>query len=171
MGEDLERVDAPSDEVVSIKSKDALAELLAGMREAPSRTAEESMAVRVSIIKQFLGAETEEKLWEELPTWSSKTSVGVSFEIRDVAAHRSKYTEADGTKGGFFSCEAVNLDTGEIGIFNSSAMRICGRIGWYYLNDQLPVKLRVEQIGESDNGYPILDVTRIEAPVVAGKSR
>lgn len=146
-----------STELVLAPTAKDLAEVLAGMTEAPEATAEEQQAIRFGIISEMLAAETEDELWRELPTWSSKDSLGEVFQILEVHAYRSKFTGQDGSKGGFLACKAVKLSTGELGILNTGAMRLCARIGWYHLHGKLPVKLEIVKKGETSDGYSILD--------------
>lgn len=157
----------PTQQVELVQFADAkeLAELLSGLVSAGEPTEEEMEAMRFSIILEMAAAETEEDLWREVKTWSSKDVVGTAFEIRDARAWRSKYPSESGKTGAFLSCPAVNLDTGEVGILNTSAMRLSGRIGWYKIHGQLPVQLRVVQVSESSRGRPIIDGRRIEEPV------
>ncbi len=140
---------------------DKLAEVISGMTEIDSTAS--VVETKHRIVAEMLAAETEEDLWRELPTWSSKDSVGKSFEIRDVrGVFASRFEDADtGTKGGFIACSAVDLETGEAGIFTTSALRLAGRIGWYYMHGKLPIKLTVIERGQSSGGYPILDAEKI----------
>ena len=147
----------PSVELVATDDAETLAKILAGMQEAETPSKEAAQETRFQIIAGILSAETEDELWKELPTWSSKFVVGESFRIVDAHAFRSKFEGEDGSKGGFLACRAINLATGEQGILNTSAMRLAARIAWYKLNGRLPVKLTVVQKGETDRGFPILD--------------
>lgn len=154
-------------ELVPITSAHQLAEILSGMLEAPEPSAEELQQARYGIIAEMLTAETEDELWRELPTWSSKDSIDETFEIHSAHAWRSRYENEQGQRGGFLSCRAVHLDSGEEGILNTGAMRLCGRIGWYHLHNRFPIKLRVVEIGQSSRGYPILDARLLADPVDA----
>lgn len=140
---------------------DKLAEVIAGMTEVDS--SEAIVQTKYRIVAEMLAAETEEELWQELPTWSSKSSVGERFEITDVrGVFKSRYPDPDtGLAGGFLACSAVKLDTGEVGIFTTSALRLAGRIGWYHAHGKLPVKIEVVKRGESSGGFDILDAEKI----------
>lgn len=141
---------------------DRLAEVIAGMTEIDS--AADVTKTKYRIVAEMLAAETEEELWQELPTWSSKTSVGDSFEITEIrGVFKSRYPDPDtGLAGGFLACSATKLDTGEVGIFTTSALRLAGRIGWYHQHGKLPVKLTVVKRGESSGGFDILDGEKID---------
>lgn len=155
--------ESESVELVATETAEGLASILAGLSEAEGPSEQSIQDVKYSIVMEMLSAETEQDLWEELPRWSTKTSVGESFEIRDARAWRSKFEGDDGTKGAFLSCPAINLGTGEMGILNTSAMRVAGRIGWYKLHGKLPFRATVVSRGETDRGFPILDLELIEA--------
>ena len=135
-----------------------LAEVIAGMTEVDSTA--DAMQTRYRIVAEMLAAETEEELWRELPTWSSKTSVGESFEIGEIrGVFKSRYPDPEtGLSGGFLACSAIKLDTGEAGIFTTSALRIAGKLGWYHQHGKLPVKVEIVKRGESSAGFDILDV-------------
>lgn len=153
-----------------------LAEVIAGMTEIDSKA--DVVQTRYRIVAEMLAAETEEELYRELPTWSSKNNVGRTFEIQDVrGVFKSRYPDPEtGLAGGFLACSAVAVDgalavdgeefvesgAGEIGIFTTSALRVAGKIGWYHQHGQLPAKLSVVKRGESAEGYSILDVERVK---------
>ncbi len=141
---------------------DKLAEVIAGMTEIDA--AADITRTKYRIVAEMLAAETEEELWSELPTWSSKNSVGDAFEITDIrGVFKSRFPDPEtGMAGGFLACSAIKLDTGEAGIFSTSALRLAGRIGWYHQHAKLPVKLRVVQRGESSGGFPILDGEKLD---------
>jgi len=119
------------------------------------------------IMEQILGATSEEDLWKELPTWGTKGSVGVSFQVDDVRIYQSRFTIKDeagkdtGRKGAFVSCPAVNLDTGELGVLNTSAARPAGKLIALARMGALPCKVRVVERGESSGGFTVLDLERV----------
>lgn len=106
---------------------------------------------------------SEEDLWAETPTWGTKSNVGFEFEIKGLrGVYPSKYTPDDGgDKGLFVAWEAVNLSTGELGVLNTSAMRINRKLGWYHDHAAFPVKVEVVKRGESANGFDILDIDKV----------
>lgn len=150
-------------ELVPADTAEGLARILAGLSEAEGSSETSIQDVKYQIVMEMLSAESETELWKELPAWSTKTSVGESFEIRDARAWRSKFEGEDGSKGAFLSCPAVNLATGELGILNTSAMRIAGRIGWYKLHGKLPFRATVVKRGETERGFDVLDLELLEA--------
>lgn len=156
--------DAGSELELVAPTAEALAEVLSGMREAPELSDDDRERMRFSIIAELLAAETEEELWRELPTWSSKDVVGQTFEIRDAHAYRSKKGA-----GGFLACSALNLETGELGIFNTGAMRLAARIGWYKLHGRLPVRLTIVVRSTTADGNTILDAELVQ-PLEAAKA-
>jgi hypothetical protein len=171
--------DEPAGELVLV-SPDKLAQVIAGMTEID--TSEAIAQTKYRIVAEMLAAETEDELWTELPTWSSKNNVGRTFEITDVrGVFQSRYADAEtGLAGGFLACSAVAVDgangspdpeTGEItassepgtvGILSTSALRLAGRIGWYHQHGKLPVKLMVVKRGENARGFPILDAEKLD---------
>ncbi len=112
------------------------------------------------IVAEMLLAQTEEELWQEVPTWSSKSSVGEVFEIGDVrGVYESRFEDSEtGEKGWFVCFDVVRLLTGEIGVLTSSSARICGRVGWYYDHGQLPQRFEIVSRGQSAAGFDLLDV-------------
>jgi len=160
-------------------SADKLAEVISGMTEID--TTESIIGTRYRIVAEMLAAETEDELWAELPTWSTKNNVGKTFTISEIrGVFKSRYPDADtGVAGGFLACSAVAVDgangspdpeTGEIGaasdagtvgILSTSALRVAGKLGWYHMHGKLPLTVRVVKRGESAGGYPILDVEKV----------
>jgi hypothetical protein len=163
MAEETEQVVADEEVGTDLElvNSDKLAEVIAGMTEIDSNA--DAMQTRYRIVAEMLAAETEEDLWRELPTWSSKSSVGEQFEIGEIRGiFRSRYPDVDtGLAGGFLACSATKLASGEVGIFTTSALRIAGKLGWYHQHGKLPVKVEVVQRGENASGFPILDVDKI----------
>lgn len=154
--------ESESVELVPADQAEQFAAVLAGLAETDAaETSTQDM--KYQMVMEMLSAETEQDLWKELPRWSTKSSVGMSFEIRDARAWKSKIVQEDGQTGAFISCPAVNLETGEMGILNTSALRIAGRIGWYKLHGKLPVSVTVIEKGTTAKGYPILDLELVEA--------
>ncbi len=160
-------------------SKDRLAEVISGMTEID--TTESIIATRYRIVAEMLAAETEDELYAQLPTWSTKHNVGKVFQIDELrGVFKSRYPDAEtGVAGGFLACSAVAIDganaapdqeTGEIGepseagtsgILSTSALRIAGKLGWYHMHGKMPVTVRIVKRGESADGFPILDVERV----------
>ena len=155
-GTDLEPVDTGI-ELVQFTDAKQFAELLSGLAKAAEPTEEEMEAMRFTIVYEMAAAGTEADLWREMETWSSKDVIDRAFEIKDARAWRSKFTTESGKAGAFLSCPAVDLETGELGILNTSAMRLCGRIGWYKIHGLLPVQLRIVKVTETARGFPVLD--------------
>jgi len=118
--------------------------------------------VSARIVADMLLAESEEDLWRETPTWSSKGHVGQVFEITGVrGVYESRFEDSDtGEKGWFVCFDAVNLLTGEVGVLTSSSARICGRVGWYYDHGKLPQRFEIVTRGQSAGGFDILDVDK-----------
>lgn len=140
--------------------KGNLLDVLAGKASLETASASKK-EITARIVSDMLSAQTEEDLWREIPTWSSKASVDTTFEITDVrGVYESRITNDDGEKGWFVCFDAVNLETGEVGILTSSAARICGRVGWYYDHGMLPQRFEIVTRGESAGGFPILDVVK-----------
>lgn len=108
------------------------------------------------------GIATEEDLWRETPTWGTKSNVGFEFEIKGLrGVYPSKFSNDDtGEKGQFVAWEAVNVLTGELGVLNTSAMRINRKLAWYHDHDAFPVKVEIVKRGESANGFDILDIDK-----------
>jgi hypothetical protein len=148
---------------LELVSTERLAEVIAGMTEIDATA--DITRTKYRIVAEMLAAETEEELWKELPTWSSKNSVGESFEITDIrGVFKSRYPDPEtGTAGGFLACSAINLGTGEPGIFTTSALRLAGRLGWYHAHGKFPVRIRVVKRGESSGGFDILDGEKLDA--------
>lgn len=160
------------EELVLVDSS-KLAEVIAGMTEVDSKA--DLLQTRQRIVAEMLAAETEEELWSELPTWSSKNNVGRSFEITEIrGVFKSRYPDPEtGIAGGFLACSAVALEGaitaegeltegGSTGILSTSALRIAGKLGWYHQHGKFPVTVEIVKRGESSNGYDILDVEKID---------
>ena len=123
----------------------------------------DSAEVTAQIFAQMAAAETEDELWKEPTTWSSKDVVGQVFAFGPRGQiWPSKYADAKTQrKGAFLSVEAVDVETGEQGIFNTSSPRIAARLAWYARQPKgMPIRLRVVKRGESSQGYPILDLEK-----------
>lgn len=165
-----------SGELVLVKTSE-LAAVIAGMAEVEPTTAT-AQETRYRMVTEMLAAETEEDLWTELPTWSSKDNIGKTFRIDDVrGVFRSRF-DGDGATG-FIACSAVDVlgdanakvgddekratAAGEAGVFSTSAVRLAARIGWYEQHNAFPVTLRVVKRSETPEGYPILDAVKVDA--------
>lgn len=138
-----------------------LAEVISGMGEV-DLTPTSAQETRYRIVSEMLAATSEDELWAELPTWSSKEAVGKTFEIRDVrGVFESRFPDPEtGAKGGFLACTAVDVETGELGVLTTSALRIAGRIGWYHQHQELPVTLEIYEKGQTAAGFSILDAKK-----------
>ena len=92
-----------------------------------------------------------------------KSTVGVVYEVKGLrGVYPSKFTDGDGEQGTFVAWEAVNLLTGELGILNTSAMRINRKLAWYHDHNAFPVRVEVVKRGESANGFEILDIDKVD---------
>lgn len=124
----------------------------------------DAQQVTLAIFEQLAAAGSEEELWAEPTTWSSKDSIGRVFAFGPSGQiWPSTYTDADTKrKGAFLSVEAVDVETGEKGIFNTSSPRIAARLAWYARQPKgMPITLRVVERAKSSQGYPILDLERV----------
>lgn len=123
----------------------------------------DAQAVTLAIFERMAAAGTEDDLWREPTTWSSKESVGMVFAFGPGGQiWPSSITNAETKrKGAFLSVEAVDVESGEQGIFNTSSPRIAARLAWYARNGAMPVTLRVVERAKSSQGYPILDLERV----------
>lgn len=166
----------PSAELV-LQSPEKLAEVISGMTEVDS--SQTLVETRFRIVAEMLAAETEDDLWTELPSWSSKENVGRQFLIGEIrGVFQSRYPDPEtGLRGGFLACSAVSLDgkavsrgadgeltqavQGQSGIFTTSALRIAGKLGWHSQHDKLPLSVEVVERTKSAEGFPILDIEKL----------
>lgn len=155
--------DSSSLEIMPIESVEQILAVFSGSESAPEPTEEERQRAQIAMLAEMLNAESEEELWRELPTWSSKDFVGDQFRIDACRAYRSKFKTASGGTSAFLSCRAVRLATGELGVLNTSALRLVGRIAWYYTRGKLPVTIEIVKRGETADGYTIVDAELVEA--------
>lgn len=146
---------------LDLVSTDKLAEVIAGLTEIDADASITETKYR--IVAEMLAADTEEDLWKELPTWSSKASLGRTFTITGLrGVFKSRYPDPDtGAAGGFLAFAAIDPDTGEAGIFTTSALRIAGKLGWYYQHDKLPVTVIVIERTKTVGGFSILDIDKV----------
>ncbi|MGH2998878.1 MAG: hypothetical protein ACRDNM_06215 [Gaiellaceae bacterium] len=123
----------------------------------------DTSAIAEEQLNKLLFAESEEELLAEVPTWSSKDVVGKAFRIFPAGRlWPSKYVSRSGRKGAFLSVQATEAESGEMGVFNSSSPRIVGKLVWYAKHSQLPANFQVVKIGETSNGFDLLDIDRID---------
>jgi len=142
---------------------------LASIRDVLTGAAEyeipdaDSSAIAEEQLNRLLFAESEDDLLAETPTWSSKDSVGREFRIFPTGRlWPSKYVSHSGRKGAFLSVQALDPETGEMGVFNSSSPRIVGKLVWYAKHGQLPANFAVTKIGETSGGFDLLDIDRLD---------
>ncbi len=122
-----------------------------------------SNEVSARIMQDTLSAKSEEDLWKEVTTWSTKGPVGGGFEVTGFRGlYPGRYVNEDGRRGWFACFEATQLFTGEIGILTTSSSRIVGKLGWYAEHDRFPVKVEVVVRGQSGGGFDILDVDKAD---------
>lgn len=145
---------SPSDEIAKI------ADLFSGLQEYELPKADPNQVTR-DVMLQILAAKDEDELWGELPTWSTKDNVGRVYKILGGSIYPSRFTRDDGTKGAFLACRAVDVESGELGILNTSAARVAAKILWHARHEKLPIELRIVKRGESSNGYAIIDCERL----------
>ena len=159
--ETLEPVEETGAELVPV-SQGRLLDVLDGTVDIEFIAAD-SAEIGRRLAAEAKSIESEEDLWKEVPTWGTKSNVGFEFEIRGLrGVYPSKYTPDDGgDKGMFVAWEAVNLSTGELGVLNTSAMRINRKLAWYHDHNAFPVKVEVVKRGESANGFDILDIDKV----------
>ena len=150
------QTDQPAGELALVEDPGQIAQALAGMIEA---TFEDPSAVQAAIAVRILSAATQEEAFTDPPTWNTEDLVGVPIEVDAVRMAQSKYG-ADG-KGAFLVCSCTRLDTGEVGIFTTSSIKVGARIMWCRLHDLLPVRLQVRQPVNSGQGRQVYDVEAI----------
>lgn len=125
----------------------------------------DSSQISEDILNRLLFAEDEQALTAEVPTWSSKDHVGRVFRI--LPAGRlwpSKIVnKTTGRKGAFASIQAIDPQTGEMGVLNTSSPYIVGKLAWYAAHGMLPADFEITVRGTSSNGYDILDVEKLAA--------
>lgn len=123
----------------------------------------DTSAIAAEQLNKILFAESEEEMLAEVTTWSSKDSIGLTFRIWPKGRlWPSKLVQQNGRKGAFLSVQALEKKSGEMGIFNSSSPRIVGKLTWYAKHGVLPAFFTVVTRGESSNGFPILDIDKVE---------
>lgn len=156
----VEPVEESAGELVPVP-KGRLLEVLAGEVDIEYIAADAAEIGR-RMAKEAQSIESEEDLWKEVPTWGTKSNVGFEFEIRGLrGVYPSKFAKDDGSEQGqFVAWEAVNLVSGELGILNTSAMRINRKLAWYHDHAAFPVKVEIVKRGESANGFDILDIDK-----------
>ncbi len=153
-----------------VRTDDAVevAHALAGLADFEPQVQQSTEDARLDIVMQMLSAETEEDLWKELPRWSSKDSIGKTFRVTDARLWKSKFVNESGKQGAFLSCPAVDLETGEVGILNTSAIRLASRILWYKMHGGLfPLEIEIVSMGDTAKGYPIIDARKLEGAVAS----
>ena len=140
----------------------AIAQVFAGVADYEPASVD-SAQVTAAIFEQLANAGSEAELWKEPTTWSSKDAIGTVFAFGPRGQiWPSKFAGENGQKGAFLSVEAVDVETGEAGIFNTSSPRIAARLAWYARQPKgMPITLRVVKRAESSQGYPILDLERV----------
>lgn len=148
---------------ISTEDLGLIRDVLTGQAEYEVPEADAS-AISADILNRLLFAGSEEELLADMPTWSSKENVGRDFRV--LPAGRlwpSSYTNAKtGRKGAFLSIQAVDVETGEVGVLNTSSPYIVGKFAWYAKNGGLPGVFRIVARGESSGGFPILDVDKVD---------
>ena len=151
-------------DLVKVESS-KLAEVISGMSEFEVENTTSAEETGYRIMAEIMAAESEDEMWKDLPTWSSKNSVGMVFKIGEIrGVFKSKFPDPDtGKSGAFLACTATDTESGELGVFTSSAIRVCARLGWYHEHDAFPVVVEVIKKGETDKGFPILDLVKAGA--------
>lgn len=116
-------------------------------------------AIQESIALRILTADSEADAFAELPTVSTKDAVGHIFLVRDLRVFRSRY---NGGEGGFVACDAVDVETGEEVILNTSAAKIGAKLIWLKMHDALPREVRIKELaGETAAGFKVLDIETV----------
>ncbi len=119
-------------------------------------------AVTAEILNRLLFAKDEEELNAEVVTWSSKDCVGRSFRVFPAGRlwPSNFLSKETGRKGAFLSMQAMDADSGEVGVLNTSSPYIAAKVIWYARNGQLPAVFQIVVRGTSSGGFDILDVEK-----------
>lgn len=155
MAEELVVPDAGG-EIEEIKGALQQAQALVGIREIEP---EDPQATQLAIAARILGAETEADAFRDIPTYSTKTSVDVPFEVRDVRMYRSSYSENG--PGAFVACDAVHLETGEQCVLNTGAVNVAAKLLWLKNHDALPRKVKTVKKATTSAGFDVLDLVTL----------
>lgn len=114
---DNEGIEVPTVEPDEITDLDVVTEALFGGELTVEVDPE---AVAHEIVRRILAANSADAAMRELPVWHAKEVVGAALELRSVRWYPS--TVANGPRV-FAAVEAVDLNTGEIGVFTTSAYK------------------------------------------------
>ena len=138
--------EAPSAALALLDNPEQVALALADLEHDIELASETN--VQAAIIRKLAMSTTIEEALAETPTMSMSDAVGVSFLINSVAVMRSAYGSG---QGAYLSCDAVNLDTGEQLILNTSG-KVAGRLWAIGRLGGLPMKVRIKTLKDGPPG-------------------
>ena len=138
--------EAPSAALALLDNHEQVALALADLEHDIELASETN--VQAAIIRKLAMSTTIEEALAETPTMSMSDAVGLAFLINSVAVMRSAYGSG---QGAYLSCDAVNLDTGEQLILNTSG-KVAGRLWAIGRLGGLPMKVRIKTLKEGPPG-------------------
>ena len=112
----------------------------------------DTSAVQAAIIRRIVLSQTIEEALSEVAPVSMSDAIGGEFLINGGAIMRSTFGSG---KGAYFSCDAVDLVTGEAIILNTSG-KVAGRLWVIQRLGGLPIKVRIKTLrgGPAVQGNP-----------------
>jgi len=138
--------EAPSAALALLDNPEQVALALADLEHDIELASETN--VQAAIIRKLAMSTTIEEALAETPTMSMSDAVGLAFLINSVAVMRSAYGSG---QGAYLSCDAVNLDTGEQLILNTSG-KVAGRLWAIGRLGGLPMKVRIKTLKDGPPG-------------------
>ncbi len=107
------------------------------------------------IAEQIMESPDLEAAFRDLPLWAAKESVGSAFELRRLNLHASSF---EGGSPVFASVDAVDLNTGEVGVLNTGSTKHLAKLYVMQREHAFPVKVRITQaLRPSAGGFYPLD--------------
>ncbi len=143
---ELDTTHAEQEELAAFKEA-----LLSGVLEVDVDPA----VVMRRIAEQIMESPDLEAAFRELPLWPAKDNVGQSYELRRLNLHASSF---EGGAPVFASVDAVDLNTGEVGVLNTGSVKHLAKLYVMARDHSFPVRVRITQaLRPSASGFYPLD--------------
>lgn len=112
--------DEGTDEIIVTEGSTDLETIKAALLTGEITLEVDPAVIARQIVEQIIMAPSVEAAFKERPVWHAAAVTGQSFELRDVRWFPSSF---DNGPALFAAVDAVSLETGEVGIFTTSAFK------------------------------------------------
>jgi hypothetical protein len=117
-------------------------------------------AIGRRIASEIMDSPDLEAAFADKPTWSARDVIGYAFELRGLHLNLSQYDKGSPV---YAAVDAVDLNTGEVGVLNTSAAKHLAKLYVMERDHRFPVRVRISQSARpTAAGYYPLDFELVQ---------